>query len=159
MWESVERLVNSGQMWFVLICIACMIICVKAGILRYKSDKILFGKDIGERERSILKNQIEYSYRMCQGFFNQVPRFDGFDEFQAKYIIELCYDEIVKWIYFNHIETKNGYIENKQDIIWSIIQMNVTHKKLTSKQFRATVDDYVRHVIEHLVSIREEYDK
>ena len=136
MWESIERLVENGDAWFVCICIICMIVCVKAGILRYKSEKLLFGKDAGEMERSILKTQIEYAYGRCEGFFNQIPRFEGFDEFRAKYILELCYDEMVKWIYFNHIEDKDSYIEVKQDIIWDIIQSNVTHSKLTSNKFR-----------------------
>lgn len=158
MWESVERLVQSGKGWFVLIIIALLIFAIRQGYMKVKTEKVMIGKDFGERERAILKNQIEYAYRMCTGFINEIPRFDGFNEFQAKYIIELCYDELVKWIYFNHIETKNGYIENKQDIIWSIIQTNVSHKKLSSEQFRKQVNDKLAHIIEHLVFIREEYN-
>ena len=89
---------------------------------------------------------------------NKIPRFEEFDEFRAKYILELCYDEIEKWIHYNHIVDKDGYIENKQDTIWGIIQTNVTNSKLSSKQFRKQVDDYVRHIIEHLISIRNEYN-
>lgn len=158
MVESVERLIQSGKGWFVLAIIFLIIFAVRQGYVKVRTEKMMIGRDCGERERSILKNQIEYAYRMCTGFINEVPRFDGFDEFQAKYIIELCYDELVKWIYFNHIETKNGYIENKQDIVWNIIQTNVSHKKLSSDQFRKKVDDKVAHIIEHLVSIREEYN-
>lgn len=157
MWESVERLVSTGKGWFVLIIIALVAFAVRQGYMKVKTEKIMIGRDSGEKERSILKNQLEYAYNMCTGFINDIPRFDGFDDFQAKYIIELCYDEIVKWIYFNHIETKNGYIENKQDIIWSIIQTHVSHKKLSSDQFRRQVDEKLVHIIEHLVSIREEY--
>lgn len=158
MWESVERLVQSGKGWFVLIIVCLIIFAVRQGYMKVKTEKIMIGKDCGERERAILKNQIEYAYLMCTGFINEIPRFDGFDEFQAKYIIELCFDKIVEWIYFNHIEVKNGYIENKQDIIWNLIQTNVSHKKLSSDQFRKQVDDKVEHIINHLISIREEYN-
>lgn len=157
MWESVVRLVETGKGWFILIIIGLIIFATRQGYMKVKTEKIMIGKDCGEKERFILKNQIEYAYRMCTGFINEIPRFDGFDEFRARYIIELCYDEMVKWIYFNHIETKNGYIENKQDIIWSIIQANVSHKKLSSDNFKRVVDDKVSHIVEHLVSIREEY--
>ena len=157
MWESLERLIESGKGWFVLIIVLLIVLCVRQGLFRYKSEKILFGKDMEGTERSILISQFEYAYSMCQGFMNQIPKFEEFDEFRARYIIELCYDEIVKWIYFNHIENKDGYIENKQDIIWSIVQTNVTHTKLTSKQFKKIVDEYIRHIIEHLVIIRSEY--
>ena len=157
MWESVERLVQSGKGWFVLIIIALMVFAIRQGYMKVRTEKILIGRDSGEKERLILKNQLEYAYNMCTGFINDIPRFEGFDDFRAKYILELCYDEMVKWIYFNHIENKAGYIENKQDIIWSLVQANVFHKKLSSEQFRSDVDDKVAHIIEHLVSIREEY--
>jgi hypothetical protein len=157
MWESVERLVESGKGWFVLIIIALMVFAIRQGYMKVKTEKIMIGRDFGERERSILKNQMDYAYRMCTGFINEIPRFEGFDEFRAKYIIELCYDEFVKWININHIENKKGYIENKQDIIWNVIQANVHHKKLTSDQFKKEVDEKVAHIIEQLVSIREEY--
>lgn len=157
MWESLQRLVAEGDAWFVLICLFLTLISVRMGLLRYKSEKILFGKDAGETERSIQRSQCEYAYAMCTGFYNKIPHFEEFDTYRAKYIIEICYDEMVTWIYNNHIENKDGYIKNKQDIIWSIVQANVTHNKLTSEKFKKDVDEYIAHIIEHLVFIRGEY--
>lgn len=159
MWDSALKIIQSGDSWFLIIIALLTIMCVRQGLFRYRSEKILFGKDAGEAERMILKSQIEYAYRMCQGFANQIPRFEGFDDFRAKYIIELCYDEMIKWIYFNHIAAKDTYISQKQDIIWSIIQSNVAHKKLSSDQFKKQVDERVEHIIRYLVTIREEYNQ
>jgi len=159
MWESMVRLVETGYGWFVLFIIILGIVCARQGWLHYKSEKIRFGRDESEKERLILKDQIEYAYRMCQGFEPKIPKFDGYDYYRAKYIIELCYDEIVKWIYFNHIANQPTYIENKQEIVWSVISSNVSHKKLTSDGFKKEVDDYVEHIIRRLVIIREGYNK
>lgn len=159
MWESVERLVMSGKGWFVLIIICLMAYAIRQGYMKVRTEKLLIGKDSGENERAILKTQIEYAYKRCEGFINQIPRFPEFDEFRAKYILELCFDEIVQWIYFNHIANTDSYIGIKQDIIWDIVQSNTTHKKLASDTFRKDVDDYVEGIIKKLVVIREEYTK
>ena len=158
MIESVERLVMSGKWWFIIIIIGLIIFSVKIGLLKVKTDKIQMGRDFSDEERAIIRNQCESVKKILAAFEQAIPRWNGYDEFRGKYILELLYDEIVNWIIYNHVENKEAYVSLKQEAVWNIVQANVTHKKMRSKEFKQQVDEQVAHIIQRLIDIRKEYE-
>lgn len=156
MWESVERLVNSGKAWFVLIIIFLICLAVKLGYMKVKTDKILIGKTGGEKMRLVMLKQSEYAYYKCMAFEKQIPRFEGYDEKLGKLIAEKAYDQVLGWIIANHIVTEPYYISNKQDIIWNIVVNETVDKRMRTEKFREKIDENVEQIIKQLVSIRDE---
>ena len=155
MWESVERLVNSGKAWFVLIIIFLICLAVKLGYMKVKTDKILIGKNGGEQMRLTMLKQSEYAHFACMSFEKQIPRFDGYDDKLGRLIAEKAFDQIVGWIMANHITTEPYYISNKQEIIWNLIVTETVDKRMRTDKFRHAVDENVEQIIKELVSIRD----
>ena len=155
MWESVERLVDSGKAWFVLIIIFLIIIAVRMGYMKVKTDKVLIGRESGEKVRLLMKKQSEYARIACKGFEKRIPRFDGYDNLLGAFVAEKVYDEIVNWIMVNHIEDNQDYIENKQEIVWDIVSAEIVNDKFRSEKFKKSVDSCIEQIIKRLVQMRE----
>ena len=155
MWESVERLVETGKGWFVLIIIILIVIAIRMGYMKVKTDKILIGKSGGEAERLIMLKQSEYAYYACMAFEKGIPRFDGYDEKLGRLIAEKAYDQMVSFIITNHIVDEPYYIHNKQEIIWNLIVNETIDKRMRTDKFRRMCDDNVEQIIKELVSIRD----
>lgn len=155
MWESVERLVETGKGWFVLIIIFLIVVAVRMGYMKVKTDKILIGKSGGEQMRLTMLKQSDYAYYKCMAFEKQIPRFDGYDDKLGRLIAEKAFDQIVGWIMANHIVTEPYYISNKQEIIWNLIVTETVDKRMRTDKFRHAVDENVEQIIKELVSIRD----
>lgn len=155
MWDSVVKLVDSGKGWFVLIIIFLVVVAVRMGYMKVKTDKILIGRSSGEQERLIMKKQSEYAYYACMAFEKEIPRFDGYDAKLGKLVAEKAYDEIVNWIMINHIDDAPYYICNKQEIIWNIVVNETVDKRMRSEKFRDRVNENVEQIIKQLVTIRD----
>ena len=162
MWEAIGNVLSGSNGvavgLLIVLVIVLVFICAKLGLINIKTDKISVGREASETERTIVRNQIEWCQMACRGFECQVPRQQGYDIYRGKYITELVIDEMTSWVYFNHIESRKTYIELKQDIVWNIVQANVERDELRTESFRRSVYELVEHIIERLVSIREEYD-
>lgn len=156
MWESVERLVESGKGWFVLIIIALMVFAIRQGYMKVKTEKILIGRDSSERIQLIMMKQSDYAHYACKAFEKSIPRFEGYDAKLGRLISEIAYDEVVKWIMVNHINDSDYYVANKQEAIWNIIVSETVDERMRSKKFHDIVNENVLQIIEQLISIREE---
>ncbi len=80
MWETVERMVQNGDAWFVLIIIGLIIFAAKQGYMKVRTEKILIGRESSEKERLLMKKQSEYAHTECMAFEKELPRFEGYDE-------------------------------------------------------------------------------
>jgi uncharacterized membrane protein len=155
MWESVERLVDSGKGWFVLIIILLMIFAIRQGYMKVRTEKILLGRDSGDKERLLIKKQIDFAHGACMAFEKRIPRFEGYNPYIGKYIAELAFDEIVNWITVNHIQDNEDYIEVKQGIIWDIVVTEAINEHIKSEKVRKIVYQHTEDIIKKLVQIRE----
>ena len=161
MWKAIQEILTSSNgsiiaILFVLV-VVLVIGCAKLGLIKIQTDKISVGNNASDVERTIVRNQIEWCKTSIYAYEKQIPRFEGYDEYLGKYIGELVFDEIVKWIVLNHIEDKKTYIGIKQEIVWNIIQARVKDDNMRTDEFKDFVYRYVEHVIKNLVSIRNEY--
>ena len=161
MWNAIREIFTSsnGSIIAILLLLVVVLIvgCAKLGLIKIQTDKISVGNNASDVERTVVRNQIEWCELSLQAYEKQIPRFENYDKYLGKYICELVFDEMVKWIVFNHIEDKKIYIGIKQEIVWNIIQAQVTSDNLRTDEFRDFVYRYVEHVIKNLVSIRNEY--
>ena len=154
MWESVERLVDTGKGWFVLIIIGLIILAVRMGYMKVKTDKVLIGKSSGENVRLLMKKQAEYAYNACVGFEKRLQHFDGYNPLLGSLIVEKVYDEIVDWIMVNHIDDDKDYIESKQEIIWNIVTSETIDKRMRTEKFRDQCNECIESIIKRLVQMR-----
>ena len=154
MWDSVVDLVKSGNGWLVVLLIAAVIMTVRMGHLKVKTDKLMIGKESGEKQRLLMKKQTEYAKNACIGFEKRIPRFDGYNQYLGTLIVEKVYDEIVDWIMINHIEDDEDYIESKQEIVWNIVTTETLDDRMRSDKFKKQVYSCIEGIIKRLVQMR-----
>lgn len=128
----------------------------KSGILRFNTEKISIG--FQDKERAIIRQQIEFAENTCMSFL-QHHMSEGIDKYRLWFVNEKIYDEIIKWISFNHITTNETYIEIKQNIILSIIATYTQKDYFITDEFRAICNKEVNRIIHKLVDIRQYYMK
>lgn len=141
-----------------LVGIIIIAILARFGIISFKDDKVRIGK-YQDKERSIIRQQLEYADNICNGFINCHTLPESTDKYRSKYICNEVYCEMVKWISFNHITTDETYIEIKQNIIWSIITSLTANEYFQTQEMHDKVNEEIRKLIVKLVYIRTYYSK
>jgi hypothetical protein len=163
MWEAIGSVFTSSNGpvigLLLLIIIALIVLNVRSGHLRIRSEHVAIGTDAQEKERNIIRNQSEWLEDAVYAYENQIPGHDtkGYNAFRGKYILEICYKEMLKWILYNHIEESSHYIEIKQKKLWNIILQNVVNEEIKTEDFKDIVYDGVRDIIHNLIKIRKTY--
>lgn len=163
MWEAIEGVFTSGNGpvtgLLILIIIALIALTVRFGHLRIRSEHVAIGTDAQEKERNIIRNQSEWLEDAVYAYENQIPGqgTKGYNAFRGKYILEICYKEMLKWVLYNHIEESSHYVEIKQKKLWNIILQNVVNEEIRADDFKDIVYDGVRDIIHNLIKIRKTY--
>lgn len=159
--DSIINGLTSDNGWLIAILIIIIIVlCIigaKHGWVAIKTDTIQVGRDASIREQTIIRNQIEWAKNAIEGFEHDIPKTETYDEFRGKFVLEKVYDEVIKWIIFNHIEKTKTYIGLKQESVISIIKKYSYSEIYSSDDFLNSVKDHVVYIIEHLIDIRKEY--
>jgi hypothetical protein len=119
-----------------------------------KSDKII-------SDRELIRRQIETanSYIMSIEYKLNNPTYrEGWSEYFPKYILELIYDEAIKWIIFNHITTNQLYVQDKQECIINLLyKYSDIESDFKSDEFKQNVKFWVQELIVKLVQTKESY--
>lgn len=161
--DSLINALASENGWLVaLLCIIVVILVImgaRAGLFSLKTDKILIGKDARETEQKVIRHQIEYAKTAIEGTERDIPHADDYNEFRAKFILEKCYDEVIKWIIQNHIDCSETYMSIKEDMIVNIIKKHTESEIYNTEEFYDKVRKSVDEMIKRLVQIRETYSK
>lgn len=140
----------------VLILVLLIIFLVKRGYISLDLKGVKVG--IAENERKIMRYQMEYCSLICTTFMFQQPNLPtDADKYRIRWINELLYDEMIKWIAYNHISDDRFYVSNKQEIIWAIIVAHTDTAFFHSDGLKKAVCDEVENIIKHLVEIRKFY--
>lgn len=160
-WNAISDILTSTNglifgILFVLLVIV-LIIAVKKGYLKFSGKGINIGND-SEKERNVIRQQVEWVHIFLDSFAQDYMEMDGVDEWRLKYIVEKVFSEIVDWITFNHITDRGNYIKIKQDKIWYLIKSLTSNKYFKSGEFRNKSNAMVETVVSQLVKIREFYD-
>jgi hypothetical protein len=143
--------------FLVMVIVIMAIMCVRTGLIRVKTDTVEIGNTYSERERTIIRNQIQYINMAVEAFEHRIPKDENYDEDRGKYILQLMSKQMIEWVIFNHIEENKVYIENRQEQLWNIVLANVEKDYLRSEFFKQDIYDYTKMIIHRLVAIRKEY--
>lgn len=163
MWEAISNILSGSNalmtLLFVLAILAIFIVCARTGIVSIRTNNVTLGKQSAEKERTVMRHQIEYARTACSIFEQQVPRNENHNLYRIKYIIECIYDEMLNWIIFNHIEDNPIYITNKQNIVWGIVIRQTDEDDALRKtdKFKEAVFKQVETDVRELTKIREYY--
>lgn len=154
-----DILTSSNGVLIAVLFVVLVVICIKYGNIKIKTDKVKIGTDSGELERAIMRNQKEWCKLSLEAFERSMPKFDGYNQDRGTLIVEKVYDEMIDWIMLNHIRTEKKYIEAKQTKVWNIVQKWAVNDEVRTEAFRERVDKKVKEVIKMMVEIREDYCK
>lgn len=160
MWDAIARvLTNSNALLvliFAMIFASILIVLAATGMVRIDTGAFQMGAD--HRERDIIRQQIEWSHSYVMGLESRIKvDKSDFGGYKTKYILELCANEIVNWISFNHINPDSAYVSIKQEKMKSIIRSMDVDPVFTSKEFERQIDKWVEEIINKLVEIRKVY--
>lgn len=157
MTVDVSSLLNGQNGVFILLSILLIffiiIILLKKGFIKVKTNHVEIGK-VEDKERSLLRQQIEYAESACYGMKYKLPKDLGLEEYRTKYIIEKVYDEFIKIILFNHLSLDKGYIKTKQEIIRNVIWKRTEIDYFASPEFIEMLFGFVEGLIKDLYNMR-----
>lgn len=161
--DEVMTGLQSNNGWIIALLIIVVIICAiiggKHGLVAIKTNKLRIGTDARLIEQTVIRHQIEFAKTAIEGFERDIPKFEGYDSFRGRYVLEKMFDEVINWIIFNHIERTKTYVSIKQDIIISIIKKHTNNDIYSKPEFIKSAKKDVEYMINKLVDIREEYEK
>ena len=159
--EWLASVLNNPNSWksfiFFFITFIMLIILVKKGIISFKGKGLTVGNN--ETERTIIRNQIMFVNTEISDFYSKIPFFDGRDEWRLKFIMEKCLDVFVDAISLNHITLEPMYVELKCRAVWDEVLQNSDNPNILSDDFKKTIYDETKKIIEKLIDIREYYNK
>lgn len=145
-----QALINSPLLY--LISLITVLILILTGKLKISS-KVVSINTSAENERTIIRNQIEYSRAFCQGLMRKMP--DDKNDYRKRYIIEMIYNEITAIISFNHLTTAREYVSVKQEKIWNIASTTCDEECYMTDEFKSLIFEKTEQLITELVKIRE----
>ena len=140
-----------------VLLVVIIAILAKKGIISFKGKGLTVGNN--ETERTIIRNQIMFVNTEISDFYSKIPFFDGRDEWRLKFIMEKCLDVFVDAISLNHITLEPMYVELKCRAVWDEVLQNADNPNILSDDFKKTIYDETKKIIEKLISIREYYNK
>ena len=140
-----------------MLLVVIIAILAKKGIVSFKGKGLTVGNN--ETERTIIRNQIMFVNTEISDFYSKIPFFDGRDEWRLKFIMEKCLDVFVDAISLNHITLEPMYVELKCRAVWDEVLQNSDNPNILSDDFKKTIYDETKKIIEKLISIREYYNK
>lgn len=159
MWEAIAQVFTSGNGVTIAVLITAIlfmgVLLVKHGVLRISTKTVHIGAD--ERERTIIRHQVEWIRNSVNGFEAMIPKPEGYDKYRGRFVLERVFDEMLNWIVFNHIEDTHSYIHIKQTNVWNIVMTFTDKKEHHSQKFHDMVFEQVEVAIKSLIMIRKEY--
>lgn len=169
MWKAIgDALMSENGLLVVILIIALAIITgvsAKIGHLKITTDKIRIGTDAQEKERTIIRNQLDWMRDAVFAFERQIDELVAerevkkYNNFRTKYILAMLYIEMSEWVLYNHIDHSQHYLEIKRSDLWNKVLTMTEKEELQSDEFQSMVFAEVERIIEKLILIRKEYEK
>lgn len=162
MWETIKAILTSQNataiLGFLIVLLVVISVLSRKGLLSINTKGLTLGADV--QERDIIRQQVEWTHCYVAGLYSHIqPMTDNrYNGYYTKFILEVCYSEIVDWITFNHIKLDSDYIAIKQAKIKSIVYSYDIDPQFKTQRFERQIDAWVEEVIRKLASIRDVYN-
>lgn len=162
MWEAIQNILTSDNFWKTIVGIGVLVILfailVKKGLISFNGKGLKVGNsDSMEIERNIIRSQMQYVKSAISDFYDDIPNFEGRDEWRLRFICEKIVSIFMDIISLNHISREKIYTEMKQASVWEVIINNTSSDIMTSDDFKSIVYTKTAEILDKLVSIREYY--
>lgn len=146
LWQNPIAIIVVAVLIFALVFM--IIKAAKKGLFSFSKGGISIG--IADREREIIKTQLEKAESSIAGFYNKM----GYkrDDYKKLYIMSEVEDLLYKAVAINHINVSPTYIGLKQDAVWSVICQHSNDN--LSEEFHRQVNEALEKLIRELVEIR-----
>lgn len=164
MWEAIGNVFTSPSGWQVLLTIVVIILMIifmaKAGVLKVHTRFVSVGEsyDAGKKiNQIVVRRQIEFAEAFCTNLLADIYQLypeQAYGGWKTRCILEQVYDEIVRWISFNHITNDDIYINNKVTIIRALVMKNEPADYFKTKEFEEKISGWVVTMVKQLVTIR-----
>lgn len=167
MWQAISSVLTSGNALQTLLTMVLLFLVLalmtKTGLLRIKTSHVQVGLMTSEdRERTIIREQCDWVHTYIKGLESKISSITPdlmYGGYFTKYVLECVYDEIVKWITFNHLMNTESYIHAKQIKIACLVYSFNVRNEFKTPEFNTRMHKWVREIIEELIKIRELYSK
>lgn len=148
----------------VTLLIIVLVVLTKVFKIQVKTKHIQIGGESKESfyERTIVREQCDFTHTYLMGLLGKIEAVCPdhtlmYNGYFSKYILELAYDEFVKWINYNHITDDEAYIESKQAKICALVYAQNPRPEFKTPEFQERMKRWVAEVIRELVHIRKVY--
>ena len=160
--EWLTTLLISDNFWKAALSISVLVILIAVlankGLVSFKGKGLKVGNnDSMEIERNIIRSQMQYVKSAVSDFYDDIPYFEGRDEWRLRFICEKIVSVFMDIISLNHISREKIYTEMKQASVWAVIINNTSSDIITSDDFKKVVYTKTAEILDKLVSIREYY--
>ena len=163
MWEAISNIFTSANasivMAFLLIILIIVSLLSRRGILSINTKGLTLGADI--QERDIIRQQCEWAHNYIKSLYSYVQPLSNQENngYMTKYILEVAYSEVVKWITFNHIKLNSEYVHVKQLTMRSLIYSFDIESVYRTPEFEEQINSWVEEIIKKLQEIRTAYNR
>lgn len=168
MWEAIANVLTSANALQTIIGLVLVfllvVIMVKSGMIRIRTKHLQVGRSRSatDTERTIIREQCDFTHVYLQGLVSKIQQVTPdllYNGYFTKYILEVVYDEFVRWITFNHVEDSEEYITTKQRKISSLVYSMGVRDEFKTPEFNKRMQNWVAEIIRELVRIRRIYEK
>lgn len=161
MWGAIRDVALSPNLTIILVFVIILIVIgitiSHSGLLQVHTNAVEIS--VADRERNILRQQIEYIKLHHEGLESSIPKPKGYDAWRGKCIVNAVVTEYIEWITLNHLTNVAPYVEIKQDRIISIVHSLTIKDEYHSEEFEEFIRQDVKNCISKLVQIRNIYKR
>lgn len=170
MTESISSVLTSPTFWsntpsFIILLVA-LCLMIRVFKVRIKTEHITIGDESAEAfvERTIVREQCDFAHSYLFGLLNKIKVLCPdhkllHDGWFSKCILEAVYDEVIKWITYNHITEDEAYISVKQNKICTLVYSYDVRPEFKTPEFQARMKRWTEELIRELLKIRKVYTK
>lgn len=165
MWESLAKILTSGNavpiIGIIAFIIVLIIIGIKKGIISFSGHGLSINDREQEREKEakIRRQQSEYLNMIADSTINDLPKHltEGNSYYRCKYVISKFKDLFEQAIMYNHISDDDEYVQLKQELAYFTIMKVTEDQFFKTDSFKKYLDELVAKIIKRFVKIRKTY--
>lgn len=129
----------------------------KRGLLGIHTKYVTLGAV--SKEEAIKEQQMDNAYLFIMALAQKIDAgAPDVNKWKTRCILEMIYDEVVRWVVHNHIREDEVYVAAKQQILRNIVyNVQDIQELFKTREFAERMDKWTAELINMLVRIRKVY--